>query len=171
MLIMKRSLAPAVVLALVLTGGSSALAACGQVAEVAVEQAAEQALGTDSNVELEGDGVTVTDAEGNSVAVGGDVAMPDNWPSTVPLFDGGMLSLVSVDADGTATALWSTPQDPQQAADAYGTALEAAGFAADSRSAFEGMAGGEYAGNGYRVSVVAVGAEDGNSLMITAVPE
>ena len=148
--------------ALILT---PALASCGMAAEEAAEQAAEQALGGD--VELTDEGVTMTDDEGNEVAIGEDVAVPDNWPSEVPLYDGTM-QMVTVQEDGSASAMWSAEGTPQEAADAYGAALEAAGYTSESTSNLGGMVVNQYTGNGYSVGVQALEADGSTTLMVTA---
>lgn len=155
-------------LAIGLASAGLVLAGCGQVAEQAAEQAVEQAMGEDADINVEDGSVSMTDAEGNNVAIGENVALPDNWPAEIPVYDGGTLSLASVDAASGVTAMWMTDATPEDAAAAYGAALEAAGYSVDSETSMEGMAGGDYRGNGWLVSVVALGAEDGNSLMVTA---
>jgi len=147
---------------------SPALAACGQAAEEVAEQAAEQAIGGD--VEVNDEGVTMTDDEGNEVAIGQDVAVPDNWPAEVPLYEGGTLQMVSVQADGAATAMWLAEGTPADAAAAYGSALEDAGFTADSEANIGGMIVNSYTGNGFTVSMQVLEADGQTSLMVIAEP-
>jgi hypothetical protein len=150
--------------------GAPALAACGGVAEQAIEEAAEQAVegAGGGDVELTDEGVTVTDDEGNEVAIGQDVALPDNWPAEVPPFEGGTLSMVTVQADGSASAMWSTDGTPEEAAQAYGGALEAAGYTSESNSNLGGMFVSEYSGNGYSVGVNVLDADGMATVMVTA---
>ena len=147
---------------------SPALAACGQAAEEMAEQAAEQAIGGD--VEVNDEGVTVTDEEGNEVAIGEDVAVPDNWPAEVPLYEGGTLQMVSVQADGAATAMWLADGTPADAAADYGAALEDAGFTADSESNMGGMIVNSYTGNGLTVSMQVLDSDGQTTLMVIAEP-
>lgn len=152
-------------LAAILALGTPVLAACGGVAEQAAEQAAEEALGGD--VDITDEGVTVTDDEGNEVAMGENVSLPDNWPAEIPVYDGGTLQMVSVQADGSATAMWMTDATPQEAADAYGAALTSAGYTADSNSNLGGMITGQYTGNGYSVGVNSLEADGQTTVMVT----
>lgn len=161
--IRSRAVAGVITAALVLT---PTLAACGGVAEEAAEQAAEQALGGD--VELTDEGVTMTDDQGNEVAIGEDVAVPDNWPAEVPLFEGGTLQMVTVTGDGGASAMWMTDATPEEAAAAYGAALESAGYTSESNSNLGGMLVSEYKGNGYTVSMQSIDADGSTTLMVTA---
>ena len=160
-----RAVAAVAVVALAL---SPALTACGQAAEQVAEQAAEQAIGGD--VELNDEGVTVTDEEGNEVAIGEDVAVPDTWPADVPLYEGGTLQMVSVQADGAATAMWLVDGTPADVAASYGAALESAGFTADSESTMGGMVVNTYTGNGLTVSMQVLESDGQTSLMVIAEP-
>jgi hypothetical protein len=146
--------------------GAPVLAGCGQIAEQAAEKAAEQAIGGD--VDVNDQGVTVTDDEGNQVAVGEDVALPDNWPAEVPVFDGGTLSMVTVQADGSANAIWMTDAPPEEAAASYTAALEAAGYTSDSNSSMGAMFISEYTGNGYKVSTNTLAADGQTTVMVNA---
>jgi hypothetical protein len=157
-----RSVAALASVALILT---PALASCGQVAEKAAEQAAEQAIGGD--VDVTDGGVTVTDEDGNQMAAGENVTIPDNWPAEVPVYDGGTLQVVTVQADGSASAMWATDGTPQEAATAYAEALTSAGFTEDSTSNMGGMIVNMYTGNGFEVSLNALDADGTTNLMVT----
>jgi hypothetical protein len=165
-----RSRVSASALTVLLLVGAPTLTACGGAAEQAVEEAAEQAIeeAGGGDVELTDEGVTVTDDEGNEVAIGQDVALPDNWPAEVPPFDGGTLSMVTVQADGAASAMWSTDASPEEAAQAYGASLESAGYASESNSNMGGMFVSEYSGNGYSVGVNVLDADGTTTVMVTA---
>ena len=137
------------------------LTACAGIAEKAAEKAAGAAIGGDVNVE---DGeVTLTDESGNAVAVGENVSVPDNWPAAVPLFEGGSLIMVSVNADGTAGGMWTTDQKAADAAAAYDASLIAAGFTQTQTSNLGEMVMNTYEGNGLSVSVNAISADDGTT--------
>lgn len=160
---------------LLTAGGTGLLAlttvtACSGVSEQAAqtmaEQAVEGAIGGD--VDITDDSMTVTDAEGNEMAVGSDITIPDTWPSDVPLFDG-TLAVASVQADGTAYAMWTTDLDPASAAEAYAEALTAAGYSMTQDATMGGMVIREYSSATRTVSVVS-GASDGStSLTVTSV--
>jgi len=107
-------------------------------------------------------------AKASQMAVGEGVAVPDNWPSNVPLFDG-TLVMVSSNADGTATASWTTEGDPTAVADAYGAQLESAGYSMQSDSNFDDSIIREYTSADLVIIVDVV--EDGvTSLTMTAMP-
>ena len=156
-------------LAAALVLGTPMLASCGGIAENAAEQAAEAAVGGD--VDINDEGVTVTDDEGNEMAIGEGVSLPDTWPAEVPAFDGGTLSMVTVQKDGSANAMWQVDGTAEEAAAAYGATLEAAGYTSESTSNIEGMMGGDYTGNGYTVNVVSLAADNETTLMVTATKE
>jgi hypothetical protein len=145
-----------------------AVAGCGQAAEQVAEQAAEQALGGD--VEVNDDSVTVTDDEGNELAIGEDVGIPDAWPTEVPVLEGGTPQLASVEADGSASAVWSVDATPEEAAMAYDAALVSAGYTQESTSTMGGMVVSEYTGNGYTVSFMSANAGEQTTVTVTAEP-
>lgn len=160
---------------LLAAGGAALLAVSGvtacsgvseQAAQTMAEQAVEGAVGGD--VDITDDSMTVTDAEGNEMAVGSDISIPDTWPADVPLFDG-TLSVASVQADGTAYAMWSTDLDPVTAADTYAEALAAAGYALTQDATMGGMVIREYSSATRTVSVVSGEADGATSLTVTSV--
>jgi hypothetical protein len=142
------------------------VAGCGQAAEQVAEQAAEQAIGGD--VQLDDGNVTVTDDEGNEVAIGEDVSLPDTWPAEVPVYEDGTLAMVSTQADGAAFATWMTDATPEEAATSYDAALTAAGFTLETDSNMGGMVVREYVGNGYTVGVSVIESDSQASVMVTA---
>ena len=77
-----------VLLALVLT-----TTGCSKIKEKLAEKAAEKAIETATGaeeVDLNGSsgGVTVKDAKGGVVKVGTNAKLPDDWPSSVPVYPG-----------------------------------------------------------------------------------
>ena len=143
------------------------LTACGGTAETGTEQVAEEATGGD--VAIDGEGITMTDDQGNQMAVGEGVAVPDNWPSNVPLFDG-TLVMVSSNADGTATASWTTEGDPTAVADAYGAQLESAGYSKQADANLDGTIVREYTSADLVISLLAGEADGVTGLTMTAMP-
>lgn len=143
------------------------LTACGGAAETITEQAMEEATGGD--VAINDEGITMTDDEGNQMAIGEGVAVPDNWPSNIPLYDG-TLVMVSSAADGTASASWTTDGDAASVADAYGAQLEDAGYSLQSDSNFDGSILREYSSTELIITVMAGQADGVTSLTMTAVP-
>ena len=138
------------------------MTACGQ----AAEQAAEQAIGGD--VDVNDGNVTVKDDEGNEVSVGENVELPADWPSAVPAVEGGTLMMAGVDADGGASAMWQVQADPESASTAYGSQLESAGFTKDAEAMLDTAAMRQFAGNGLRVSVSA-SESDGSTAVLVVV--
>lgn len=147
---------------------SPALASCGQAAEQAAEMAAEQAMeGEGENVDITDDGMTVTDDQGNEMAMGQDVALPDNWPAAVPVADG-TLQMVSVQSGGDALAVWVVEGTPAEAAAAYAAQLESAGYTEDSASNMDGLIVNQYSGNDLMVGVQAYDTDGSTTLTVTA---
>lgn len=148
------------------------LAACGNpaedVAQNVAEQAVEEAMGGD--VDITDDSMTMTDAEGNEMAVGESISVPDSWPADVPLFDG-TLAMVTVQAEGGAYAMWTSDMSPQDAVDAYGAQLEASGYTLQQEASMAGTEVREYVSSTLMVSVVAGTAEGSTTLTVTAVPQ
>ncbi|MDO8307857.1 MAG: hypothetical protein Q7V58_05815 [Actinomycetota bacterium] len=154
-------------LAGVLAVGAGTLTACGSAVENAVEEAAGNALGGDVSID-EGE-IAVTDEEGNEMLMGEDVAVPDNWPSEVPIYDNGRLISVMVAGDGSnVNAVWQTDATTEEAAATYGAALESSGFTVGDTSAVSGMTNATYEGNGYTVTVTTLDAEGTATLMVNA---
>jgi hypothetical protein len=140
------------------------LVGCGQAAETAIEQAAEQAIGGD--VAIDEGQVSVTDDEGNTTVVGEDVELPDEWPAVIPVPDAPLMA-ASVDAAGKAvTSSWMGDADPAVAAEAYGQQLLDAGFELDSTGTAPGLNDATYLGNGYQVSVRAIELDESSSMLM-----
>jgi hypothetical protein len=155
-------------LAAILALGVPVIAGCGGAIQNAAEEAAgNSAVGGDVNIE--DDGISVTDSNGNEIQLGDDVSLPDNWPSAVPAFEGGQLKSVMVAGDGASVnAVWQADGTADEAAKAYGAALEAAGFTPGDMTSTAGMTGGDYTGNGYKVNVVVIAADGTTSVMVNA---
>jgi hypothetical protein len=154
-------------LAGVLAVGATTLTACGSAVENAVEEAAGNALGGD--VSIDDGNLSVTDEEGNEMQLGENVSVPDNWPAEIPVYDNGKLISVMVAGDGSSVnAVWQTDATVEEAAAAYGSALEASGFTAGDTSAITGMTNATYDGNGYTVTVTTLDAEGTATLMVNA---
>jgi hypothetical protein len=61
-----------------------------------------------------------------------------------------------------------TDASPEEAAAAYGAALEDAGYTAETNSNLNGMFVSEYTGNGYTVGFNSIAADGQTTLMVTA---
>jgi hypothetical protein len=143
-----------------------ALAGCGGV-QGAVEKAAGDAIG--GNVDINSNGLSLTDSNGNQVQLGENVTMPGNWPADVPQFAGGKLVSVMVAGDGaSANAMWTTDTATADAAKAYADALTGAGFTQDQNANAAGAETGQYSGNGYTVNVIVSGSGGTTSVLVNA---
>jgi hypothetical protein len=144
------------VLGLAGCGGGSGAAEQGNALVGLETQAAE-----DSNEEL---------------VIGENMAVPPDWPAEVPVFASGSLNTVGVNADGSADAQWTTTAAPEAVFAEYEAALLAAGYTAvaDTVLEIEGMAGADYTGSAYTVSVLVSASDTGvageTSLFITVTP-
>lgn len=159
---------PALAAGLALSGLVACSSPTEEIAQNVAEQAVEEAMGGD--VDISDNSMTMTDAEGNEMAVGEGVSVPDSWPAEVPLFSG-ELAMVTVQADGNAYAMWMIEDDPAAAADAYGALLEGAGFSLEQDANMGGTVIREYRSSTMQVSVVSGEADGVASLSVTAVPQ
>jgi hypothetical protein len=158
---------------LLLVPGGFALTGCGSAVEEAVEQGIEQGAGGD--VEINDDGLKVTDEEGNEFAIGGDAELPSTWPETVPVPEGTLLAAGSTAADGSSGAIaqgvWQSDASVADAAEAYGDALTSAGFSVNPGMSVEDgkVTVTNYEGNGFEVGVIVAEGEGGSgaSLSVT----
>lgn len=135
------------------------LAGCGSddVAEKVAEEALEEAAGGSADVDVDDDGLTVTDDEGNTSTIGTD--LPDDFPvDDVPLLEGEVLSatavegksfMVMIQVDGAAEAA----QDDAVAL------LTDAGYDGESESMAEGFYTAQLTKPGFEVGVNTVEAE------------
>ena len=154
-------------IATVLALGAPVLAGCSSAVQGAVEKAAGDAIG--GNVDINSNGLSVTDSNGNQVQIGEDVTMPDNWPAEVPQFEGGKLASVMVAGDGASVnAMWTTEASVADAAKSYGDALTGAGFTQDQTANAGGMENAQYTGNGYSVNVIVSGSDGTTSVLVSA---
>jgi len=162
--IRQRSIAAMAAITMIVT---PALAACGESAELAAEQIAENAMGGD--VDIEDGNVTIKDEQGNEMVAGQDVALPANWPLPVP--DSGSLAMATVQTDGTAYAMWVVDGSATQVADAYGQLLIAEGYALNQETNLDGAIMRDYSGMGMFVSVVVGETEGETTIAVTGLPE
>jgi hypothetical protein len=142
-----------------------ALSACGSAAQSAAENAVQSAMGG-GNVDISSQGVTVTDPSGNAMAAGSNVPLPSNWPSEVPVPDGGSLGFVSVTADGAATAAWMIPGSFADVAAAYGDKLTGAGYAKQSDTTSADGIVQIYTGNGWTISTSSTTSDGTTTLTV-----
>ena len=152
---------------------AAASSGCGQIVqkatEQAVEQAAEQAGGGNVDLDLDSGTVTVQGEDGN-MAIGSDLALPDNWPADVPPFDGG--SLVSVMDSGTGvTGTWQVDGSVKDVADSYRATLEGAGYSLEEGLVSEQMVTiGGVKGDTRVDAIIAGDGSTGTSITISSSP-
>ena len=102
-----------------------------------------------------------------AMSIGVDIAMPSDWPSAVPIAKAGRLNDVGVAPNGSASAMWVFDSPVSTVWADYEALLTAAAFSEvpDSRIAVQGMAGADWTGNGYTLSVLVSEDSDGTTLL------
>lgn len=145
-----------------------ALAACDQAAEELAERAAEQVTGTDIDVDDDGGEITIETDDGTFESGTGRV--PDDFPSVIPLVDGGELvnGMSMQNEEGMAWQVnWQFDSgQPFDVLEDQVAALEDAGFTRSEDGSFtmgdgsEGMGGTMLENGTYQVNVTVLGEED-----------
>lgn len=144
------------------------IAACSQAGEEVAERVLEQQTGGD--VEVDEDGITAKDEQGNEVSIGGGAQLPDTWPGAVPTPEDATLQTAFSSAqEGAATGLWLTSRSQDDAMAAYDDQLRSAGFALDEEVDLGIGQTRAYTGSGGEVTVVAGDGGDGSSTLTVAV--
>ena len=150
-----------------LLAGVPALAACGDVAESAIENAA--GAGIDGDVDIDDGNLTVTQSDGTQVQIGENLSVPENWPAEVPTYDGGKLMTVTVDGDGSrANAMWQTDTPVADVMAAYSAALAAAGYTVGTNSDMGELRTADFTGNGYAVTIMAITVDGATTMTVVA---
>ena len=103
---------------------------------------------------------TFTDDAGDTMQFGPGTELPDNWPASLPIPSGVLLS-VAVRQDGSALATWTVPDDSAEAElNAYLSLLQDAGFSAPVQSEMsvpdEGVFSYDMTSDAYDLTVSAV---------------
>lgn len=132
------------------------LAGCGaaedKVAEKLSEKAIEGAAGGD--VDIEDDGLTVTDEDGNQASIGTD--LPEDFPvDDVPLLDGTVISATAVDGASYMVML-EVEGTPEEAQDAALGLLTDAGYTSESEMNSDGYFSSQLTKEGFDVSVTSM---------------
>lgn len=136
--------APALVLMLTACGGED------EVAEQLTEEAIE-AAGDGAEVDIEEDGVTVTDENGDEATIG--TQLPEDFPvDDVPILEGTVLSATAVDGASYMVMLEveGTPEEVQE--EALGM-LTDAGFTSNNETSAEGFFTADLTKDGYQVGL------------------
>lgn len=145
-----------------------ALASCADAVEQGAEQIAEGALG--GNVDISDEGVTIEGEGGEDLSMGSNLALPDSWPSSVPGFEGGSLSVVSVSGTN-ANAMWTYEGAAVEALASYRSALETAGYAIKTETTIGGLTVIKAESNGYRIDATIGELAGQTSITVTASPQ
>lgn len=114
---------------------------------------------------------TQEDDPNAAMVIGEDVALPADWPTVVPVPASGTANSVGVAENGSANALWVFTAPAATVASEYESLLTAAGYTKvpESDIDVEGMAGADWTGNGFALSVLASDNGDGTtSLSVNA---
>lgn len=147
--------------ALVLTFAVAGCSAEDEIAESAIEEAAEDA-GGDVDVDVDDDGVTVESSDG-TVTMGGD--LPEGFPAEeIPLVDGDVLMAIGAADQGYQVSLDvdAAPADAMSEARAL---LEDAGFAVDEEGVMGGLYTATLSSDTHTVYLTATEAEGRTTLM------
>ena len=147
--------------------GAPTLAGCGDAIQQGAEQIAEGAVG--GEVDITDEGVTIEGEGGENLAMGSNLSLPDSWPTAVPAFDGGSLSVVSVSA-GNANAMWTYEGSAEDALASYRAALESAGYVIETESAIGGLTVINANGDRYRIDATIGEVAGQTSITLTATP-
>jgi hypothetical protein len=141
------------------------LAGCGSATEESIEEAIEQ--GTGGDVEIEDDGLSFTDDEGNEVRVGDAAEVPDAWPEDAPVPQGTILS--STTTGGTTTLLVTVAGTPQETFEALTGEFADQGWAEESTTEFGGLYSATYTKDDRTGSITVLDGGDGNSAVTIAI--
>ena len=156
------SVRKSLVAALVTPALAFALTGCGagdDVAEKLTEKAVEEAAGGDTDVDIEDDGVTVTDENGEEASIG--TTLPDTFPvDDVPLVEGTVISATA--ADGAFMVMLEVDGTPEEVQDAALGMLTDAGYTSSTEMTQEGYYAATLDKEGFEVGVTSMEG-DGNT--------
>jgi hypothetical protein len=136
------------------------VAGCGaaedELAEKITEEAVE-AAGDGTEVDIEEDGVTVTDENGDQASIGTE--MPDDFPvDDVPLVEGTVVSASSVDG-ASFTLMLEVEGDPETAHEEAVTLLTDAGYTSGTEMNSEGYYAATLSKEGFEVGVTTMAGD------------
>lgn len=169
---MKTTSIAAVAAALVFGFG---LAGCSSPADEAAERLTEELIegagGGEVEVDIDDESITFSDEQGNEFSAGDGSTIPDTWPEGVPLYMGGQLVFATVQAEGTASALWETDESVEAAVASYDDALQAAGYSLDQEASMAGAQMRTYSGNNLMVNVTVAEGDGVTDVTIAVMPQ
>lgn len=158
--------------------GIGLLTGCGEAVETGTEQAIEGALGGDAsvNVELDDGSVSITDPQLGQTEIGTGAEVPASWPSAVPLYGYGTLSMASVSDTSGVYAMWAEPEVNKGNWNEYFDRLVRDGFAETgmivSDSNGDSTTIHSLRGNGWELTLAFTSSEsEGSLVQLTGIPE
>lgn len=125
----------------------------GDATDEAVEAGIEEALGSNADVEIDGDGAVKIETDEGSYSAGGSAEIPDDFPSDVPLPDGSArLQATYADADGWMLTFGADDMT-DEACVTYLDVFPDAGFTEESRFSSPGTSTGIFTNDQHEVTV------------------
>ena len=161
----RKALAALAALALGITGLVGCSSPSDELAERVTEELVEAGGDGNVDVDINDESMTITDDEGNEMAVGEGASIPNTWPSDVPLFESGSVVMSTVQPDVAASAVWETDASVEDAAAAYDAQLTDAGFTLDQDAAVTGAIIRGYSSAAMTLSVSV--SDDGGTTTLT----
>lgn len=139
---------------------SLSVAGCGaaedEIAEKLTEEAVE-AAGDGTEVDIEDDGVTVTDENGDEASIGTE--MPDSFPADdVPLVEGTVISATAVDG-ASYTVMLEVDGTPEEVQDEALGLLTDAGYTSGTEMNSEGYFASTLSKEGFEVGVTSMAGD------------
>jgi len=153
-------------LTLVLAAGMILSGCTKKAAETAAEKAIEGATNGQAEVDIDTNSVKVN-TNGSSVQIGGDVAMPENFPDDVYVVDGTLTYAMTIAENKSYTVTVTTNKSVSEVKSLYETKLAEDGWAIDVNSMIQGSLGlGAQKGN-RTVTITAATQDDKTMVVIT----
>lgn len=166
-----KAIAAGVIAALLSIGFAGCSNPADEAAERLTEELVEGAGGGEVDVDIDDETITLSDEEGNEFSAGEGSTIPDTWPAEVPLYEGGQLMFATVQAEGTASALWETDESVESASQNYDDVLTAAGYSLDQEASMAGAEMRTYTGNNLMVNVTVAEGDGVTDVTIAVMPQ
>lgn len=139
----------------------------GDAADEAVEAGIEEALGSNADVEIDGDGNMAIETEDGSYAAGDAAEVPDDFPAEVPLPDDAQLATTFSDATNWLLT-YQADGITDESCVGYIDGFTAAGFTEESRFTSAGSTTGVFSNADLQVTVGCGEAMMGISIQVSA---
>lgn len=134
-----------------------------EMAENYMEKTLEQQGGGDVDINVD-DGSFKMETEDGTIETGGDVALPDNFPSDVYVYEGKLLTVMQLASNNTLVSI-ETKDSPAEVKDAYVEKMEADGWTQTGLMDF-GTTVSILGEKGTRTLSVTIGKEEGEMTTI-----